>query len=422
MPQTIQLLPGVTLRCAPAQHFKQGCLSLQFLRPMCREEAAVNALIPSVLLRGTVKRPDLRELTLHLDDLYGASVGELVRRIGDYQTVGLISGFIDDRFALSGDRVLEPMIDFLRELLLEPVMDGEGFSREFVAGEKRNLIATIEAQRNDKRAYTAAQMLKKMCAADSFGIPRLGEPEQVAAIDPVSAYRHYRRILEQSPVEIFYVGSADPETVAKYLMRIFEQIPRSPITLPGHTPFCDGGGGGDFTETMDVAQGKLSMGYVTPITNREKHFAPMQVFNVIFGSGMTSKLFMNVREKQSLCYSIGSGYYGSKGIVTVSAGIDCAMESRVRDEIGRQLDACRNAQITAEELTAAKEAVLSGLSSVYDAPGAIEAYESTAAIGQLAVTLEEYRQAVEAVTAEQVAQAAQTLRLHTTYFLKGVER
>ena len=83
MLQTIQLLPGVTLRCATVQHFKQGCLSLQFLRPMCREEAAMNALIPAVLLRGTVQRPDLRALTLHLDDLYGASVGELIRRVSD---------------------------------------------------------------------------------------------------------------------------------------------------------------------------------------------------------------------------------------------------------------------------------------------------------------------------------------------------
>lgn len=421
MLQTIELLPGVTLRCVPARHFKQGCLSIQFLRPMCREECAVNALIPSLLLQGTAKRPDLRALTLHLDDLYGASVGELVRRIGDYQTVGLYCGFIDDRFALPGDRVLEPMIGFLKELLLEPVIEDGGFCKEFVASEKRNLIATIEAQRNDKRAYTAAQMLKKMCAADSFGIPRLGEKEQMAAVDARSAYTHYQRILRESPVEIMYVGSAPAEQVAGYVKEIFADIPREPADLPDHTPFRDGGGG-DYTEAMEVTQGKLSMGFVTPIINRGKDFAPMQVFNTIFGAGMTSKLFTQVREKQSLCYSIGSGYYGSKGILTVSAGIDFAMEQKVKEEILKQLDACCRGDITREELTAGKEAILSGLRGVYDSPGAIEAYESTAVVGQLGLSLEEYRRATEAVTAEQVAQAARTLKLHTTYFLKGVER
>lgn len=117
MLKTIILLPGVTLRCFADNRFKQGCLSVQLVRPMCREEAALNALLPAVLLRGTVSAPDLRDITLRLDDLYGASVGASVRRVGDHQTTGLYCGFIDDRFALEGDRVLEPMIRFLGQLL-----------------------------------------------------------------------------------------------------------------------------------------------------------------------------------------------------------------------------------------------------------------------------------------------------------------
>lgn len=420
MIQTIELLPGVTLRCFPAERFKQGCLSFQFLRPMCREEAAMNAIIPAVLLRGTAKRPDLRTITLHLDDLYGASAGALVRRIGDYQTVGLYCSFIEDKYALPGDRVLEPMLDFLGELLLEPLKQGEAFNQDYVESEKRNLIATIESERNDKRAYAAAQMLKKMCAADSFGIPRLGEIEQVAQLDHVSLWNHYRQVLRQSPAEIFYVGSGSPETVAEKLRSIFTRIDRAPMELPAQKPFRDGGGG-SHTETMEISQAKLSMGFVTPITNRSEDFAAMQVFNTLFGAGMTSKLFMNVREKMGLCYSIGSGYYGSKGILTVSAGIDAEKKQIVIDEILHQLEACRNEQITAEELQAAKEAILSGLRGIHDSPGSIEGYESTAAISGLPLTLDAYYRAVERVTARQVAAAAQTVKLHTTYFLKGEE-
>lgn len=419
MIQVIQLQPGITLRCFSAERFKQGCLSLQFLRPMCREEAAMNALIPAVLLRGTGRHPDMRSITLRLDDLYGASVGALVRRIGDYQTMGFYSSFIEDRYALQGDAILPPMIDFLGELLLEPLTEDGGFQREYVSSEKRNLIATIESERNDKRAYTAARMLKKMCSADSYGIPRLGEKEQVEAIDHRSAWEHYRRVLTESPVEIFYVGSGDPKTVAELLRRLFDRIDRAPVALPPQTPFRDGGGG-SYTEQMEVSQGKLAMGFVTPVTNRDGRFAAMQVFNTLFGAGMTGKLFMNVREKLSLCYYIGSGYYGSKGILTVSAGIDSDKEQTVTAEILKQLDACRSGEITAEELKAAKEAILSGLRGVHDSPGSIEGYETTAAIGGLPITVAQYRAAVEAVTGEQVAEAAKTVTLHTTYFLKGV--
>ena len=419
MIQTIQVLPGVTLRCFPAERFKQGCLSLQFLRPMTRQEAALNALIPAVLLRGTVRRPDLRAITLHLDDLYGASVGALVRRLGDYQTLGLYCGFIEDRYALSGDKILEPMIDFLEELLLEPVLEDGGFSREFVESEKRNLIATIESERNDKRTYAAAQMLKKMCSADSFGVPRLGDREQVEQIDPVTAWAHYQKVLRESPAEIFYVGSAAPTLVAEKLRHLFSRIHREPVALPAQTPFRDGGSG-DHVETMEIGQAKLVMGFTTPITNQSPDFTAMQVFNTVFGAGMTSKLFMNIREKMSLCYSIGSGYYSSKGIVTVSAGIDADKEAVVREQIMAQLEACCRGGITAEELTAAKEAILSGLRSVYDSPGSIEGYETTAAISGLPLSVADYYRAVEAVTVPQVAKAAGTVRKHTTFFLKGV--
>ena len=106
----ITLQPGVTLRCFTDNRFKQGCLSLQLLRPMRREEAGANALIPTVLLRGCESAPDLRQITGRLDDLYGASVGPLVRQMGDYQGIGFYASFISDRYALQGDKILAPMV------------------------------------------------------------------------------------------------------------------------------------------------------------------------------------------------------------------------------------------------------------------------------------------------------------------------
>ena len=419
MIKTLELLPGITLRCFPDNRFKQGCLSFSVVRPMCHEEAAVNALIPAVLLRGTKKSPDLRAITLRLDDLYGATLGTQVRRVGDYQTTGLYCAFLEDRYALPGDRILEPMAEFLREVLLEPVTEGDGFSVSFVESEKKNLIATIESELNDKRAYAMGQMVRVMCKEDSYGVPRLGEKEAVAAITPKSAYEHFQKILRESRIDIFYVGSAPAEEVARLLKPVFSEIKRDYGNLPGQTAFHDVGGA-DLVEQMDVSQGKLCMGYVTPVTNRDEDFVPMQVMNTIFGAGMTSKLFMTVREKLSLCYAIGSGYYGSKGIVTVSAGIDFDKEQQTRDEIARQLEAICNGDITDEELVAAKEALLSSLRGTHDSPGAIEGYYATAALSGMKLTPERYMEAVQAVTKADVARVARLLKLHTTYFLKGV--
>ena len=418
MIETKTLLPGVTLRSCRDDRFKQGCLSFQLVRPMAKEESAQNVLIPSVLLRGTKRCPDLRAITENLDELYGASVSPLVRRVGDYQTTGLYCGFMDDRFALPGDQVLAPMLRFLEEILLDFPTEGEGFLPAFVEGEKKNLISTIESERNDKSVYAMGKLLKTMCRGDSFGLPRLGEAEDVAVIDPAELLTHYRKILRESRIEIFYVGSAPAETVAEYLSPLLLRLGGREGALPPQTPFhpCPGQ---NVTETMDVSQGKLCMGFATPIVNRDAEFPAMQVFNTIFGAGMTSKLFLNVREAMSLCYRIGSSYYGAKGILTVGAGIDFDKEQLTRDEILRQLDACRRGEITQEELTAGKEALLSSLRATSDSPGAIEGYYATAHLSGLNMTPERYMEAVEKVSIADVVVAAQTVTLHSTYFLKG---
>ena len=418
MIQTFSLAPGITLRCFRDTRFKQGCLSFQIIRPMAASENAMNALLPSVLLRGTKKHVDLRAITHRLDELYGASVSAVVRRVGDYQTTGLYCGFMDDRFALPGDAVLAPMLSFLAELLLDSPVENGGFLSAFVDSEKKNLIATIESELNDKRAYAMGRLLRTMCREDSFGLTRLGDQEQVSAIDSVSLYTHYQNILRESPIEIFYVGSAEGEQVCNLLQPLLRRLNRDCKPLPGQTPFhtCEGS---TLTETMEVSQGKLCMGFVSPITNRTPEFPAMQMFNTIFGSGMTSKLFMNIREKMSLAYSIGSGYYGSKGIVTVSAGIDFDKEEVTRQEVLQQLKACQEGDISEEELTAARQAILSSLRSTHDSPGSIEGYYATAALSGMKMTPQQYMAAIEAVTKEQVVAAANSLQLHTTYFLKG---
>ena len=418
MQQTLEILPGVTLRCIHDSRFKQSALSIQLLRPMTQAEAALNALLPAILLRGCQEYPDLQLITQRLDDLYGASIGTLVRRIGDYQTTGFYCGFMEDRFALPGDEILAPMIRFTAQLLLEPVTEDGGFSRDFVESEKKNLISTIDSERSDKRTYAAGQLLKIMCQNDTFGIPRLGETEQVEAIDHVSAYAHYQKILRESPIEIFYVGSATAEQVAALLTPELSRIERDPHPLPAQTPFQNAAGREE-SETQQIAQAKLALGFVTPITNHDPRFAAMQIMNAIFGSGMTSKLFMEVREKMSLCYAIGSGYYGSKGIMTVNAGIDGSKQKEVKEAIFAQLEACRAGNISENELSAAKESILSGLRSVYDSPGAIEGFFSTAAISGLGRTPEVYAQQIRAVTVDDVVEAARTVTFHSAFFLKG---
>lgn len=419
MIQTIQVQEGITLRCCTDTRFKTGCLTVQLVRPITVSEAAMNALLPAVLLRGSARYPDLRSITLRLDDLYGTTVGAQVRKIGDYQTTGLFCGFIDDRYTAEGEDFFASVIDFLRELLLHPLTEDGGFCKEFVESEKKNLLSAIEAQRNDKRIYAAEQLMKYMGKADTLGISRMGEPEKVAAITPQELYAHYERILKESRMELFYVGSCQPETVCRLLTPLFQNIQRCYVNLPAQTPFCDGGKTRNIQQ-MEVTQAKLQMGFLTDASMEDQDFAPMQVLNTVLG-GMTGKLFMNIREKQSLCYDIGSVYQGCKGVLAVSAGMDCADVEKVEQSILQELEDCCRGNITPEELESAKQTLYSSLRTVHDSPGGIENYYGTSALSGLSLSIEEYMRQVQETTVEQLSALAKRLQLHSVFILKGVQ-
>lgn len=418
MIQTLTAPTGLTLHAFHDSRFKQGCLSIQFIAPMTSETAAMNALIPAVLLRGTQKHPTLRSITEALDSLYGAAVSPMARRVGDHQAVGFYCAFIDDRFALDGDAVFAPLTEFLGELLLEsPLQDG-GFLPDFVELEKKNQISAVEAEGNDKRTYAMNQTISHLCRGDSFAVPRMGTTESIAAITPKKLRLQYEQLLKTAPIEVFYVGSKSAEEVAARIEPIFAGLSRQVQPLPEQSDLA-AYQVGDLTETQEITQGKLCMSYVTPITSRCEDFAAMQVLNVLFGGGMTSKLFQNVREKLSLCYSISSSYYSTKGILLVSAGIDFDKEALTRAEIEKQLADCVNGVISPEELTAAKEALCSGLRGAHDSPSAIEGYYQTSFLSGHPRTTAEHMAAVQKVTLEDVVAAAKTLTNATSFFLKG---
>ena len=214
------------------------------------------------------------------------------------------------------------------------------------------------------------------------------------------------------------MGTAPIERVAELLRPIFVRIPREVTPLPPQTALKSAGESHK-SERMDIAQAKIAMGFVTPITSADPRFAAMQLLNTVFGAGMTSKLFVQVREKRSLCYAIGSGYYSSKGLVTVHAGIDTARFEETKAAILEQLQACQRGEITQQELDAAKAAVLSGLRAVYDGPGAMESFFSTTAISGVDRSPERYAEEVRAVQIADVVAAANTVRFHSSFFLKG---
>ena len=414
-----QLLPGVTLHCCQDHRFKQNTLSLALCRPTRDEEAALNALLPAVLLRGCEKYPDMRQVILRLDDLYGAGMASSVRITGDYQTTGIACSFIDDCYALPGDQVLKPLTEFIYEILRNPYTENGVFSAEYVESERKNLLSAIDSRKNDKRVYAADRLLELSCGNDPFGVPRLGRRHRVEEVTPESLWQHYEKVLQESPIELFYVGSREAEEVAALLKPVFEGLDRRVQPLPPQTDL-NASAPCDVEEALEVAQGRLSMAFVSPLTVRHELMIPAQVMMLIYG-GSTGKLFNVIREKLSLCYDIGASYYKTKGLMTVSAGIDFDKKQQVLREVHSLLQECCDGVFTEAELSAAKNTLIAQLQSSQDSPGGIEFYCMNGLLSGKSIEVDDYIRAVAQVTKEQVCQAAKLFTCNTTYFLKGVQ-
>ncbi|MBR6426028.1 MAG: insulinase family protein [Oscillospiraceae bacterium] len=421
MIESIQILPGVHLTAVQTEKFKTGCFSVNLLRPLCREEAALNALLPNVLLRGTKEYPTMQAISAFLDERYGASVGSLVRKRGEVQTVGFYADFLSDRLAPDGSPILQPMIEFVCQTLLKPVRTNWLLEEPYVSSEQLNLINAIEANLNEKRSYAARQLVKTMCAGEAYGVSRLGETEEVRAITPQSLTDHWQKVLAGSRAEIFYLGAQAPETVAGLFAEQLQRLPREELSQPRTQVIRHAEAVKERFETLDVTQGKLCMGLRTGITSRDPEYPALVLLNAVFGAGTTSKLFLNVREAKSLCYYASSGIDAVKGIMTVSSGIEFEKYDEARAAILEQLDRCRQGEISDKELSDAKRHLDSGLRMQADSPGGLDNFYVGQAITGLNGTLEGLRERIGQVTKEQVIATAQSLSLDTVYFLKGVE-
>ena len=414
-----EILPGVYLTAVQSDKFKTGCFSLNLLRPMKKEEAAANALIPSVLLRGSESCPDIASISAKLDELYGASIGTLVRKKGEVQLVGFYCDYVQDEYV--DEPVFAPVMAFLAELLLNPRLENGIFPEAVVDSEKLNLENAMLSRINDKRTYAASQLIRTMCAGQPYGIPRIGDPDDLTEITAKSLYAHYRDLLATSRVELFYMGSLSPETVAKVLQTVLADLPRAEAFVPvGTTPVPAARPVQEKTERLDVTQGKLSLGFFTDITAKDPRYPALVLAATVFGGGATSKLFTNVREKMSLCYYASASFEKFKGILSVSSGVEFSKLETAKTEILRQLEACKAGDITDDELESARGYLVSDLKIAMDSPGRLDDYYMGQILLEQDGTMQDLASAIARVTKQEAADAIQALRLDTIYALEGV--
>ena len=417
-----ELMPGVFLSHLRSDKFKTACMSVTLLTQLRRETAAMNAVIPFVLNRGTTRYGDMEQLSRRMDELYGAAVEPVVRRIGEIQCIGFYGSFPEPDYLPGGEALLGDTCALMAQLLLDPATRGGLLLPQYVDSEREKLLYIIRSRVNDKRRYALMRCIEEMCCYEDFAVSQFGSESEAENIHYKKLTRHYRELIQTCPVEIFYCGKTDFKAVSAAMREAFSTMPRGEIdydigtdlrmnAVEDHVRFVE--------EEMDVTQGKLVLGFRLGECMEEPDIPALYVFNAVYGSGATSKLFMNVREKLSLCYYASSAVYLHKGIMLVSSGIEFDKLDAARDEILAQLDSVRRGEITDDELRSAKKSVASDLRAVQDSIGELEGFYLSQALDGLDYGPAELAALAEDVTKEDVQAIAKSIECDLIYFLKG---
>lgn len=407
---------GVRVFHAPSKKFKTVAVRAYLHAPLLAEMATRTALVPHALARGTRALPTLGDLARRCEELYGAGLGAGAAKIGEAQSLYVAVEAVEERFLPKGARAVADSLGLLRELLLDPARGADKQLRaDVVAQEKENLAHRIQALINDKIRYASMRTIEEMCKGEPFGLHAYGRLEDLPKIDAAMVTARYEDLVAHAPVDVFAVGgdaSLGDEIAAAFDLGRRESA-KLPQTTLGQAPKEPR----RIIEHQPVDQGKLCIGYRTPVRLGDSRHGALVMYNGILGGFPHSKLFRNVREKASLAYYASSRYESLKGIVMISSGIE---PQRFDDALRITLEQVSDmaaGRISKDEFTSTVSGLRNRLRSAEDSPGAMIELAAEESMVGAPRTVDERLDAISRVTDADVAAVARDVHLDTIYFL-----
>lgn len=405
---------GVTVNYGITDRFKSNYLSVDFILPLTAENATGMSLLAGVLSRGCKAFPQMDVISRFLAKNYGASLSIHAGKAGEMEIFTVSANFLNDAYAIDGEPIYDNMIAFLEELIFSPLVKGNGFYPEIFEQEVKNLSDKMAALFNDKRLFSLERCKAVMCADEPFGINEMGDEETLKSFSAESLYTFYKKMISEAFVVVSYVGKQKDlaDTFVQSFCARKKLDFQSAIKTVSETK--------EVIEPMNLNQSKLNLGFRLG-ESAVKNGAACRLFNVLYGGSANSKLFMNVRERLSLCYYCSSSIDRFKNVMFVSSGIESEKYQQARDEIEAQLQAIAGGDFSDEEFQNAKAYLIDSVRGSYDSKSAIAAAMVSRTLRDEQKTMEQELEEIEAVTRDEVIMIAKEIKLDTVYLLKGVQ-
>ena len=394
--------------------FKTVLITLKFKRPAKVEEFAFRTLLPSVLRTKTNLYKNRLEFNEKLENLYGASLTSNTTKIGTLSVIHIQLKLINPSLALD-ETLFAEGLNFLKEY----VYGHDHFNEKDFELEKQMLIEEVVAKENDKTRYALSRLFEEMCPNELYGARVSGTKEQLESLSFKQFKKLYKDFVKEDELQIILSGDIKRQDIS-LTETIFPNASFSPMDfLDYETKAIDSVK--EIVEHDQINQTKLNIGYRLPIRQGEPNHVAAVLFNAALGGYVHSRLFLNVREKHSLCYYISSVYDAYKGILFIYSGVDAKRLDLAKKVIDEEVRRMSFERISEKELALSKQALINDLKESEDSQGARQNLMYVQALLGKTPSLEERIAKIEAVTPNDLLEVGKLLIKDTVYLL-DVER
>lgn len=419
----IRISDGVSLYCMNTSEYKRSSLDIFFTLPSDRRMSPLCRLLISVLFRGSVRFPTLTHMNRYLDGLYDATVYQKDYSMGANSVYRISCTALCSEFLPHGNKhrnLICEVLELIEDVLLCPLYDSDGlFSRDYFESEREFAIDAINSKLNSPKSYASMRCNEMLLGDDPQGISIDGTKSRLQGYTREELSEAYRLLLEHSYVSIYYVGSSGREEIEQRLAQIFSKIEnRAPILPRCAYPAADIEYA-EAEEKFPLNQGILNLGLLChTVVGDGDDCAVMSVYNEILGGSSVSKLFMNVREKKSLCYFCSSAASTNSGIIKICCGINPENRDEALSEIKYQIEQMRAGNISDGEIAYAKKSLISSINQMSDSPSSqVGASLKYKILSGNDVSMDGRINEILCVKSEDIIRFAQKVKLGAVFFL-----
>lgn len=415
-----QEIRGLKLHLIKTDKYKTNTIILKLKAPLDEKHVTLRALLPYVLQSETKSFPSSTALRRQLDELYGATLHVDLSKKGEYHVISIKMEIANEKFLSDQTPIFLKGIQLLGEIVFQPDLENGVFKASTLEKEKRSLKQRIQSVFDDKMRYSNLRLIQEMCKNEPYHLHVNGRIEDIEKINGQSLFDYYQQVLNEDEIDLYVVGNIDETEVLKAASEYFPFSERNQQEDIGVVTSKEIKEENEVIEEQDVRQGKLNIGYRTNTTYRDADYDALQIFNGVYGGFAHSKLFINVREKESLAYYASSRLESHKGLLMVMSGVEFTNYEKAVSIIKAQMEAMKNGDFSEGEIEQTKAVIRNQLLETIDTSrGAVEVmYHNVVARKER--KLEDWIAGLEAVTKEDIVNVAKKIELDTIYFLKGL--